>query len=348
MGSVVERPQTTYLTSAMTHFSTIEVAYSMKRLDTEDAQDLHKQRQAMYEAADRYRQSFIDSHTKLIHSKYTEWRNCPVCDSGRHRSLFNKNGGQYVICNECEMIFLNPVLKDLELAEYYKNNNEIQSSAHENESAFYRRIYSAGLDMIATVKAKGSLLDIGCSGGFFLDIAKERGFVTHGVELNKAEVRIASSKGHVVWGVPIQQTPDSQSFDVITLWDVFEHIKNGISYLTHLRSRLAVGGLLFLQIPSANSLAARIIREKCNVFDGVEHVNLYSSNTLERIANASGFKIVSIKSVIDELKPVLNYLNYDDPYTGAFAENRSFEFLTPELIHEKLLGYKLQVVLIPV
>lgn len=320
----------------------------MESIDTENAQELHKQRQTMYEVADRYRKSFIDGNTGLIHSKYTEWRNCPVCGSGRHRTLLNKNGGQYVICNECEMLFLNPVFKDEELIEYYKNNNEIQAAAHENESAFYRRIYNAGLDMIAKVKSKGALLDIGCSSGLFLDIARERGFVTQGVELNKVEVRIAGSKGHVVWDMPIQQIPNTQAFDVITLWDVFEHVKDGIAYLMHLRTRLMDGGLLFLQIPSANSLAARIIREKCNVFDGVEHVNLYSSSTCVKVAEASGFKIVSIKSVIDELKPVLNYLNYDDPYTGAFVESRSFEFLTPELIHENLLGYKLQVVLMPV
>lgn len=320
----------------------------MDRLDTEDAQQLHKQRQAMYDAADRYRKSFIDANTGLINSRFTERRNCPVCGSGQHRALFQKNGGQYVMCTSCEMLFLNPVFRDEQLAEYYKSNNAMQAVAHENESAFYRRIYNVGLNQIAKVKSTGSLLDIGCSSGFFLDVAKERGFFTHGIELNRSEVQLAGSKGHVIWDVPVQQIANTHSFDAITLWDVFEHIKNGIAYLIDLRARLIDGGLLFLQIPSATSLAARIMRDKCNVFDGLEHVNLYSSNTLAMAAAAAGFKIVSLTSVIDELKSIFNYLNFDDPYAGAFAESSALKFLTPELIHENLLGYKMQVVLTPV
>ena len=118
--------------------------------------------------------------------------------------------------------------------------------------------------------------------------------------------------------------------------------------MVDVRRRLSKGGVLFMQIPNAGSLAARIMREKCNVFDGLEHVNLYSPATLARTADRAGFQVVSVASVIDELKPIWNYLNYDDPYAGAFVESQDLKFLSPQLIQEHLLGYKLQVVLIPV
>jgi hypothetical protein len=52
-----------------------------------------------------------------------------------------------------------------------------------------------------------------------------------------------------------------------------------------------------------------------------------------------------VMSVIDELKPTLNYLRYDDPYQGSFAPPTDLVFLDSETIHANKLGYKLQVVL---
>ena len=327
------------------NFLNIRGGITMKNIETLDAKTLHQNRKVMYYEADSYRQSFIDPTTGLIDSKYAESRVCPVCGSGDHRIIFQKNGGIYVACDECSMIFLNPVFKDEDLVRYYQNNNSSQALAHDSESEFYRRIYSAGLKLIAAVKAEGSILDIGCSSGFFLDVAKENKYVTHGVELNKLEVEIARSKGHPVWDKPLDQIKSENTFDIITLWDVFEHIKDGTSYLKDLRSRLRKDGLVFLQIPSADALAARVMRERCNMFDGLEHVNLYSLRTITKTATDAGFKVQAVSSVIDELKPVLNFLAYEDPYNGSFNPRDDFDFLTSDLIQQKLLGYKLQVVL---
>ena len=77
-------------------------------------------------------------------------------------------------------------------------------------------------------------------------------------------------------------------------------------------------------------------------------MNLYSVNTIAKVASAAGYEITSVTSVIDEIKPIVNYLSYDDPYFGEFPEGVDFGFLTPELIHNNLLGYKLQVILVQV
>jgi SAM-dependent methyltransferase len=317
----------------------------MKNLDTQDAKSLHQNRQKMYDEAGKYRSSFVDPATGLISGKYVENRLCPVCGSAEHRFLFVKNGGSYVACNDCSMIFLNPVFNDDDLIEYYQNNTAVQALAHASEDDFYRKIYGVGLEAITGVRESGTVLDIGCSSGLFLDIAKEKGFQTYGIELNKTEVAIARSKGHVIWDVPIQDLRLEPTFDIITLWDVFEHIKDGVAYLTNLKHWLSKNGVLFMQIPNANSLAPRIMRDKCNMFDGLEHVNLYSPNTISAVAASAGYRVQSIFSVIDELKPIKNFLSYEDPYRGSFSAKDEFDFLVPEIIHAKLLGYKLQVVL---
>lgn len=245
------------------------------------------------------------------------------------------------------MVYLNPVFKDKELYLYYKNNNEVQAEAHANESEFYRGIYKKGLGDILNVTSLRSVLDIGCSSGFFLDIAKENGSETYGIELNKNEREIAQSKGHRTWGFTVDKFEENLKFDAITLWDVFEHIKGGIDYLKILNNFLSDTGLVFLQIPNVNALAARVLQSKCNMFDGLEHVNLYNDKTIISVANSAGFEVVSISSIIDELGPTRNYLNYEDPYFGSFAPDEQLEFLAPDVIHKNLLGYKLQIIMKP-
>jgi AAA+ ATPase superfamily predicted ATPase len=266
--------------------------------------------------------------------------------TNKSREIFKKNGGTYVTCDQCDMVFLNPVFKDEELIRYYQFNNSNQALAHDSEVEFYRRIYSSGLDLVCKYIQNGILLDIGCSSGFFLDISADR-FTTHGIELNKIEVEIASSKGHKVWDQPIDLINFEciNKFDVITLWDVFEHIKDEKTYLCNLKDKIRKDSLIFLQIPSSASLAARIMQEKCNMFDGLEHVNLYSPKTITQLALNSGYKVLCIESIIDELKPIINYLGYEDPYSGSFNYRNDLDFLTPNLVLSSMLGYKLQVVL---
>lgn len=317
-----------------------------KILGSENAKSLHDNRKKMYSQAEQYRNFFIDKITGLIDEKYLEKRVCPVCRASDSREIFKKNGGTYVCCNQCEMVFLNPVFKDDELMSYYQFNNSNQALAHESESDFYRRIYTAGLEFITKYVAKGNLLDVGCSSGLFLDIAASK-FSSCGIELNRAEVEIARSKGHYVWDQQIDQInlEGNEQFDVITLWDVFEHIKDGKIYLDKLKEKIKDDGIIFMQIPSSDSLAARIMREKCNMFDGLEHVNLYSPKTITQLALNSGYKILAIESAIDELKPVMNYLGYEDPYNGSFIERNDLDFLTPDLILSRMIGYKLQVII---
>ena len=320
----------------------------MKNLETEEARSLHLDRKEMYKEVDDYHQKFIDPETGEIHSRYVHERSCPICESIRRRVIFRKNGGTYVICEDCSMVYLNPVFRDDELQKYYEQNNAVQASAHESENDFYINIYKQGLTSISNFVTKGSVLDIGCSSGLFLDVARESGRLTYGVELNQAEYKIAHGRGHSVWACSVENLPQNIKFDVITMWDVFEHIKNGLKFLNTIGSKLNTNGVIFLQVPNVASLAARILWNKCNMFDGIEHANLYSPKTIKVLAVKAGFEILSMATVIDELKVTKNYLEYQDPYLGDFIGNDDLGFLSPELVHKNLLGYKIQVILKPV
>jgi hypothetical protein len=130
------------------------------------------------------------------------------------------------------------------------------------------------------------------------------------------------------------------------MWDVLEHIPDGISQLNLIREHLTKKGILFFQIPNSDSLAAKVLRQDCRMFDGLEHTNLYNPLTVRQIAESCGFTVKEMRSVISEIAVLNNYLDYENPYFGSSQYNRKVvNLLDDDFIHSNLIGYKLQVTL---
>ncbi len=82
------------------------------------------------------------------------------------------------------------------------------------------------------------------------------------------------------------------------------------------------------------------------MFDGLEHVNLYGLETITKLANKCGLKVLSTKTVISEVGVINNYLNYEDPYLGNTQNKENIpNVITEEEVLETLQGYKIQIVL---
>ena len=291
---------------------------------------------------------YMDESTGLFSTEFTEERNCPVCNSSNELHVFYKEGGRYVKCQDCDMVYLNPVFKDFALKDYYESNHSVQSEIVEGDlDEFYVNIYTKGVESIKEVNKNAlNILDIGCSSGAFLDIAKKHSLKTFGVELNKTEYEFSKKKGHSVYNDLLENISFEDKFDAITMWDVFEHLKDGEFYLNLMKSLISKDGVIFLQIPSADSLAAKILQEKCNMFDGLEHVNLYGVETIKKLALKCNLEVLDIKSVIGEIGVINNHLNYENPYLGNTKNKTSIpNIIDEEKLHENLQGYKLQVIL---
>jgi 2-polyprenyl-3-methyl-5-hydroxy-6-metoxy-1,4-benzoquinol methylase len=310
---------------------------------------LHILRQVSSNKMIRYRESFLQGHkinVEKFKNHLTKKRACPVCNKKNYKKIFTKKGGTFVKCNECTMIYLNPIFKDKHLIKYYKNNTDIQSEAHIRSKKFYKDIYQDGIKFIQKkIKLnKKKILDIGCSSGLFLDIVKQYGAYTYGIELNSSEYKIAKKK-HKIFNTTIDKIDIEEKFDLITLWDVFEHIPEPYSFIKNIRKKLKKNGIIFFQIPNSNSLAAKILRKECNVFDPIEHVNLYNINSFKILAKKLRIKILNIKSIISEIMVIKNYLEYNEPY---FSENfktyKDSNFINEKNIHNNFLGYKLQII----
>jgi len=315
---------------------------------SKDAALLHSERQFSYTLIDDYHSQFLDKKTGFFSEKYVSYRKCPVCGADDTVKILDKSGGTYVKCRACTMVYTNPGFTESALIEYYQKLDTKQGEIVSNESDFYTEIYTGGLMCIEEKQHTGSILDMGCSTGFFLDIAKTRGWRTAGIELGIKEAEECKTKGHKLYTSILEELVFDEGFDAITLWDVFEHLLDGKKYLRLLGDALNPNGLIFLQIPNSGALASKVMRASCRMFDGLEHVSLYNPKTIHMLADLSGFEVISMRTVISEVAVVNNYLSYDDPYFGkSDYDNFSgiLNVLTEKIIHDSLLGYKIQVIL---
>ncbi len=158
--------------------------------------------------------------------------------------------------------------------------------------------YHEHLRLLEEITSGRDLLDVGAHCGFFLDVARQRGWNTTGVEPSEVTSALARERFglDVRTGTLTTVVLPAAAFDVVTLVDVFEHIAEPRRLLAEAARALRPGGRLFVKVPNVRYLAAkqrllggtRLVEE---VFDAKEHLAYYSPATLTQTLRTSGFEI---------------------------------------------------------
>lgn len=157
-------------------------------------------------------------------------------------------------------------------------------------------------DLISRYRKPGCILDIGCSVGLFLNFAQENGWKAFGIELSPDTSEIARDKYglNVRTGQLEENTFEPEYFDVVTMWDVIEHLENPVSVLSIVRHILKPRGILLCETPNIDGLFPRLsykIANTLNYWPHPEppgHLFQFSKQTFERLLALSGFEIIAI------------------------------------------------------
>jgi SAM-dependent methyltransferase len=156
-------------------------------------------------------------------------------------------------------------------------------------------------------------LDVGCSAGSLLDFAKERGCLTTGVDHSSATRNFIEQKGHA-W-FPSFEALEAKTFDVITAFDLIEHLYNVPLFLQECGRRLRPGGRLVILTGNIESLSARISREhwwyaaypEHIVFPSLQFFRAHSRYRLERLIPTYAAKAYRIP-LIGRIRPIVSGL----------------------------------------
>ncbi len=164
------------------------------------------------------------------------------------------------------------------------------------------RIHRKRLKYISKNLRKSSgarLLDVGCSFGIFLKVAAQQGFIVEGVETSKNAADYASQQGMKVrYGYLEELGLPADYYDVVTIFEVIEHLKSPYPLLSECRRILKPNGLLVLSTPNTGSWTCLFLKEKWTNL-GVEeagHISLFNRKSLGVMAHNAGFELAAYYS----------------------------------------------------
>jgi SAM-dependent methyltransferase len=199
--------------------------------------------------------------------------------------------GRILRCRSCQFGFRQLRSSADELLDLYRR---MDTRVYDAEVEGRNRTARRHLGIVERYAARGRILDIGCASGFFLSHAADAGWDVTGIEPNESLCEVARKKlaSHgEVHCAALENAQLDGGYDVITLWDVLEHVTDPLAFLRTCRQLLAPGGHLFLNVPDLDSLEARLLGRRWPLLLP-EHLNYFNRSSLRRCGERAGLTLV--------------------------------------------------------
>jgi len=205
-------------------------------------------------------------------------------------------------CRRCGLAYLSPRPSPAAIGEFYPADYAPFRPAVEDERwapmRFMRRRKLLRRRQLVEGQAgrdRGRVLDVGCSTGLFLNEMRRGGWQTQGVELTPSAANYARERfGLDVFEGMLEDAPYKPgSFDVITFWDVLEHVYSPAETLARTAELLAPGGLVAINVPNWHTPERRIFGRWWAGYDPPRHLYVFTRPSLTRLLEQAGFEPLS-------------------------------------------------------
>jgi len=238
---------------------------------------------------------------------------CTLCGHNHFTKLYTIRSIELLKCSHCGLIFANLPVPDEQQVEFlnsiytddyftgqaknmsYDNfgyeKNYFEEKGPEQMINAHRR-----LKVIERLKPlKGRLLDIGCAAGFFLNVARERGWQPFGLELSETAAEFARKqfKLNIVTGTFEHAPLPENYYDVITAWDVIEHVLEPQIFIRKTFTLLKNNGMLVIGTPNVGSLAYKLRKNHWYHLKPPEHIFYYNPETLKQLLESKFPKVMT-------------------------------------------------------
>lgn len=281
---------------------------------------------------------------------------CTLCGIDDTNPVFVKEGFTFVMCKSCGLVYVNPQADSEKLRSWYEHCKSadmwVDMVLQSNQQLeFDRKKFVDCCDVLERVNnGPGNVIDVGCSLGNFLEVARDRGWETLGLELNQKAVKHATETLGLDVRPQLLHEADlkENSFDVLSLWEVLEHVPDPDGLLKDCYKYIRKGGTISILVPNRNALSAMIMQEHCSCFGGRNHLWYFSEDVLTALLEKNGFTVYKeeTKTILSQMNEITGYLSYRNPYLSAPG---NFDFKIPDDLKAKIekfifdnkLGYKL-------
>lgn len=244
--------------------------------------------------------------------------NCPNCGDDNTNHCYKLVNSNIVTCKNCELSYVNPRVPEAYveyILQQWAKEDVVDDArlkiAFESASLEYYGRFISAIECKAILPEK-KILDVGCSTGAFLSVARDKGWDTFGLELGEASADYARKKLglNVTQGTLYEANIAADSLDAISFIEVIEHLTNPLSALKHFHGWLKPDGLLLVTTPNFNSLYRRLFGNRWWVINCEdEHIVLFTLSSLTQMLEDSGFTVeyqyiqgLDVQGMINEFK----------------------------------------------
>lgn len=229
---------------------------------------------------------------------------CASCGEGNNTLLETYNGYEIYRCRKCGLEFCNP-MKSMSAMEYgedvsYNHFRALgESSQHSVLWWGHKQFIKTTLTDLS-LKSNSRILDIGCGTGAFVSFALKHGYDACGVDFDRNSVGIAHKTGELRDRVFLAGTSNvrdlfsGRKFDVVTFFEVLEHVEDLDAFLALVSDLLAPDGLIALYVPLADRWSLRFNpREPADY--PPNHLTRWTIRALRILMRNNGFKVVQVQ-----------------------------------------------------
>ena len=239
------------------------------------------------------------------------YTSCPVCSSNniqQELSARDYTVSQNIFsiwhCNNCTVRFTQDVPAQDAIGAYYASENYISHS--DTKKGIINSLYhlvrkrtlggKRRLVINETGMVKGSILDIGCGTGAFLQTMQAADWSITGLEPDA----VARTKAAELYNIQPQEPGrlfelPAASFSAITMWHVLEHVHELHAYIKQIANLLAANGKAFIAVPNYTSKDADIYKAYWAAYDVPRHLYHFSPQSMEKLLSMHGLQLTAVK-----------------------------------------------------
>ena len=229
--------------------------------------------------------------------------NCPICNSNKAVQILKENKFDIYKCLSCDLQFVWPqpnkeALKRTYSKKYFHGNVLTPKGYEDYHQLNHELIKEAKkkIKFIEKYSVEKNLLDIGCGTGIFLEEARRRGYKISGNEISSYALKSLKQKNITCFPGAVESgILPKERFDIITAWDVIEHIPKIKRAFKEVVGSLKEGGYLFLTTPDTQTIDSLLMgRLWYNYKKAPEHVLFLNRKSIAKLSKTSNLKLISV------------------------------------------------------